>query len=107
MESSASGGTEIQSVPESHPSTRVYVGVAAVLAVITAVEVMVFYIEALRPVIVPALLALSAAKFTLVVGFFMHLKFDSKLFRALFAGPLIVAIAVLLAMLALYGVFTR
>ncbi len=89
----------------AHPTARTYVGVAAVLAVITAVEVMVFYIEAMKPVLVPVLLTLSAAKFSLVVGFFMHLRFDARLFRALFVGPLIVAVAVILAMLALYGVF--
>jgi cytochrome c oxidase subunit 4 len=60
--------------------------------------------EALRPVLVPILLTLSAAKFTMVVGFFMHLKFDSKLYRALFVGPLVVAIAVMMAMFLLYGV---
>ena len=75
------------------------------LADAPAVEVGVFYLESLQPVLVPILLALSAAKFTMVVGFFMHLKFDSRLYRALFVGPLIVAIAVMLAMFLLYGVF--
>ncbi|MDT8435111.1 MAG: cytochrome C oxidase subunit IV family protein [Gemmatimonadota bacterium] len=89
-----------------HASVRTYVGVAAILAVITAVEVMVFYIEALHPVLVPILLTLSAAKFVLVVGFFMHLKYDDRIFRGIFLGPLFVAVAVILAMLALYGVFT-
>ena len=81
----------------AHPSNRTYVLVAAILGVITAV--------ALRPALVPILLTLSAAKFTMVVGFFMHLKFDSRLYRALFVGPLIVAIAVMMAMFLLYGVF--
>ncbi|MCL7971360.1 MAG: cytochrome C oxidase subunit IV family protein [marine benthic group bacterium] len=89
----------------AHPSNRTYVLVAAILGVITAVEVGVFYVEALKPVLVPILLALSAAKFTLVVGFFMHLKFDSKLYRALFVGPFVVAVAVMLAMFLIYGVF--
>ena len=89
----------------AHPSNRTYVLVAAILGVITAVEVGVFYVDALKPVLVPILLTLSAAKFTLVVGFFMHLKFDSKLYRALFVGPLIVAVAVMMAMFLIYGVF--
>ena len=89
----------------AHPSNRTYVLVAAILGVITAVEVAVFYVEALKPVLVPILLVLSAAKFTMVVGFFMHLKFDSKLYRALFVGPLVVAVAVMLAMFLIYGVF--
>ena len=91
---------------QPHVSNRTYVLIAVVLAVITAVEVMVFYIEALRPLLVPLLLTLSAAKFLLVVGFFMHLKYDSKLLRGLFAGPLAVAAAIILGMMALFGVFT-
>ena len=79
--------------------------VAAILGVITAVEVAVFYIEILHPVLVPILLTLSATKFVLVVGFFMHLRFDARLYRALFVGPLLVAIAVIIAMFLLYGVF--
>lgn len=92
-------------VKHAHPSNRTYILIAAVLGVITAVEVGVFYMDALKPVLVPILLVLSAAKFTMVVGFFMHLKFDSKLYRALFVGPLVVAIAVMMAMFLLYGVF--
>jgi cytochrome c oxidase subunit 4 len=92
-------------VEHTHPSNGTYVVVAAILGLITAVEVGVFYLDALRPVLVPILLTLSAAKFTMVVGFFMHLKFDSKLYRALFVGPLIVAVAVMMAMFLLYGVF--
>ena len=91
-------------VEHAHPSNRTYILVAAILGLITAVEVGVFYMEALRPALVPILLTLSAAKFTMVVGFFMHLKFDSKLYRALFVGPLVVAIAVMMAMFLLYGV---
>ena len=90
----------------AHPSNRTYILVAAILGLITAVEVGVFYMDALEPVLVPILLVLSAAKFTMVVGFFMHLKFDSKLYRALFVGPLVVAIAVMMAMFLLYGVFS-
>ena len=91
---------------QPHTSNKTYVLVAVVLAVITAVEVMVFYVDALRPVIVPILISLSAAKFTLVASFFMHLKYDGKILRGLFAGPLLVAIAIIMAMMALYGAFT-
>ena len=89
-----------------HPNTRVYIGIAAILAVITAIEVMVFYVQALRPAIVPILLVLSATKFSLVVMFFMHLRFDSRVLTAIFLVPLLVAVALITAMLALYGVFT-
>lgn len=91
---------------EPHTSNRTYVLIAVVLAVVTAVEVMVFYIEALRPLLVPILLTLSAAKFFLVVGFFMHLKYDGNVLRGVFVGSLAVAASIIVAMMAIYGVFT-
>lgn len=91
---------------EVHASNRTYVGVAAVLAVLTALEVMVFYVPALKPVLIPILIVLMLAKFALVVMFFMHLKYDSKVLTGLFTGPLVVSTAVVLAMIALYGFFT-
>jgi len=48
---------------------------------------------------------LSAAKFVLVVGFFMHLKYDTNILRGLFIGPLAIAVAIIVAMMALYGYF--
>jgi len=102
----AAHGHDAHGHGEPHVSNRTYVLIAVVLAVITAVEVMVFYIEALHPLLVPILLTLSAAKFLLVVGFFMHLKYDSPMLRGLFAGPLLVAAAIILGMMALFGVFT-
>lgn len=90
---------------EAHASNRTYVGVAVVLAVLTALEVMVFYIPALEGVLVPILMALMVVKFALVVMFFMHLKYDSQLLTGLFAGPLLIASAIVLAMIALYGWF--
>ena len=97
---------EDSTAQHEHPSVKTYLVVAAVLGIVTAVEVAIFYVEALHPVLVPLLLTLSAAKFTLVVGFFMHLKYDSNVFRGLFIGPLFVAVAIILAMLALFGVFS-
>ncbi len=90
---------------EPHASNRTYVVVAAILAVLTALEVAVFYIPALEPVLVPLLVLMMIAKFALVVMFFMHLKYDDPLFSGLFTGPLAVSTAVALALLALYGTF--
>ena len=51
------------------------------------------------------LLIMSALKFAIVVAFYMHLKYDHKLFRALFTGPLIIAMATLISLLFLFGKF--
>lgn len=85
----------------AHPNALRYVQIAAILAVLTAFEVAVYYSKELHPILVPILLTLSAFKFALVVLFYMHLKFDSRIFGALFtlgmfiAGSVIVALTVL------------
>ncbi len=89
-----------------HPSTGTYVAVAAVLTVITLVEVGVFYIPAFQSVLAPVLLILSGTKFALVVMFFMHLKTDHKLFTAVFTRPVLLAVAVIIALLFLLGAFS-
>ena len=86
----------------AHPRAGEYVRIAVILALITMVEVLVYYQESLRPVIVPVLLVLSAIKFSLVALFFMHLKFDNRLFSTIFTGPLVLAFAVLMALLTIF-----
>jgi cytochrome c oxidase subunit 4 len=51
------------------------------------------------PFFVPQLLIMSAAKFIIVVMFYMHLKYDHRLFKAVFTGPLIIAMATLISLL--------
>ena len=89
----------------SHPTASTYVVIAAILAVVTAIEVAVYYIDALSSILVPVLLVLSAGKFVMVVGYFMHLKFDSRLFTVFFVGGFLLAAAILLAFLALFDNF--
>lgn len=89
----------------AHPGAKQYLGIAVILTVVTAIEVAVFYIPQLHPVLVPTLLILSTLKFALVVMFYMHLKFDHKLFSWLFVMPLLLATAVILALMKLFGVF--
>jgi cytochrome c oxidase subunit 4 len=92
---------------DSHhgPTTRTYLVVAAVLTVITAAEVWIFYVEAIKSsaAFVPTLLILSAVKFFTVVGFYMHLKYDHKIFRAVFGGPFLIAVSTIVAFLFLFG----
>jgi cytochrome c oxidase subunit 4 len=84
-----------------HASNQTYVRIAIILSIITIVEVAIWYLPSVRGVLVPALLILSLAKFVMVVGFFMHLKFDSRLFRLMFAAGLVVTLSVYLALLAM------
>ncbi len=73
-----------ETVARPHPTPRDYWLIAALLAVITGVEVAIAYIDALDSIVAPALILLSAAKFALVVGWFMHLRYDPKRYRRLF-----------------------
>jgi len=83
----------------------VYLRVAAVLVILTVIEVGVFYVPAFHPVLVPTLLILSAVKFTLVVMFYMHLKMDSRFFTFLFGGPLLLAMVMTMGLMFLFGAF--
>ena len=51
------------------------------------------------------LVLLSGAKFALVVMFYMHLKYDARLFSGLFVGGLALAISVSFALMALLHFF--
>jgi cytochrome c oxidase subunit IV len=89
-----------------HPTWREYKWVALILTLITVAEVWVYYTSIKdTPVFVPLLLIMSAVKFAIVVAFYMHLKYDHKIFRALFTGPLMIAISTLIALLFLFGKF--
>lgn len=89
----------------THPGTMVYIIVAVFLTVLTAMEVTVFYVHALRPVLLPVLLSLSAVKFALVAMFYMHLKFDSRGYSAIFVGQLIFAAGLIIALSLLFAGF--
>jgi cytochrome c oxidase subunit IV len=86
---------------EAHvgPGPAEYIQIGIILGAITAVEVAVYYVDALSSALVPILIVLSAAKFALVVLWFMHLRFDNKLFSTLFTGGLFLAFAVFAVLL--------
>lgn len=100
-------GTEAQGATghTGHPTPFTYFKVAMTLSIITAIEVGIFYIEDLGKGIIPVLVVLSTAKFALVAMFYMHLRYDSRIFTALFVGGLALAISVTLAVLGLFQFF--
>ena len=88
-----------------HPTARTYWIVGIILTVITVAEVWAYYIPAFvaSHYFIPSLLIMSAVKFATVVMFYMHLKYDHRLFRALFTGPFIVAALSLIGLMFLFG----
>ncbi|CAA9566592.1 MAG: hypothetical protein AVDCRST_MAG49-3114 [uncultured Thermomicrobiales bacterium] len=85
-----------------HPGESVYTRVVLVLALITIVEVAIYYVEQLSDVLVPILVTLSAIKFVGVVGWFMHLKFDDKRFLWIFIIGLVIAVSCMAAVFAMF-----
>jgi len=90
----------------AHPSDRSYVGIAVVLAALTALEVATYYVEEqLGGLLVPALMVMMVVKFALVVAWFMHLRFDSNLFTRVFVSGLVLAVGVYAAALLTFRFF--
>ena len=92
-------------IEKEHPTWSTYWKVALILTLITVVEVWIYYVPAITSsrLFVPALLIMSAVKFVTVVLFYMHLRYDHKLFRALFTGPLLIAAFTLVGLMFLFG----
>ena len=89
---------------EHHPSPRKYVAVAVILAIVTAIEVGAYYITGLSDTVLSvALLLMMVVKFAMVALWFMHLRFDSRLFRRLFITGIILAMAIYTVVLVSFG----
>ena len=93
---------DAQDHTSGHPTWRTYVVIGFILTAITGVEVALFYIEAVANYLVALLLVLSAAKFIIVVLFYMHLKFDSRIFGRVFFAPLFLAMLVVMGLIILF-----
>ena len=92
-------------VHTGHPTPLTYFKVAVTLVIITAVEVGIFYVEGLGYGIIPVLAILSIVKLALVAMFYMHLRYDSRLFSTLFVSGFTLSILVSFALLGLFKWF--
>lgn len=84
-----------------HPSDRKYVNIALILGVITAAEVGTYFFEMSTTALVLVLFPMMIAKFAIVTGYFMHLKYDNPLFKRVFVFGLVLAVVVF--MIALFA----
>ena len=76
-----------------HPTPKQYVQIAIILGILTAVEVTLYYTESIFGVFTDSLLVvLAISKFVIVVGWFMHLRFENKLVNRFFMGGMILAL---------------
>ncbi|PKB63614.1 MAG: hypothetical protein BZY80_06315 [SAR202 cluster bacterium Io17-Chloro-G2] len=90
-----------------HPTFKQYVLVATILFAITIVEFLLIWpragvVDSLGYSKIPLLAILSAIKFAIVIAFYMHLKFDHRLFTWVFLAGLFLAFGVGVALLTLF-----
>jgi len=90
-----------------HPTIGQYWKIAALLAGLTAIEVALFYLDDaldLGGINTTLLILLALLKFVIVVGWFMHLRFDTPLLNRFFAGGFILALSLYAVVLADLGI---
>ena len=90
-----------------HPTFRQYVLIATILFAITIVEFLLIWdrakvVEYLGASKIPLLIFLSAIKFAIVIAYYMHLKFDHRLFTQVFLAGLFLSFGVAIAVLGLF-----
>ncbi len=92
----AAAGLQVQPAHDAHahPSPLKYVGVAAILAAVTGIEVALYYLDMADKLLVALLMGLAFIKFAMVAAYFMHLKFDGRLLRRLFITGIMLAAGV-------------
>ena len=81
-----------------------YIRIALILAAMTALEVSTYYVD-FGWLFMPALMIMMVIKFVMVVSYFMHLKFDSKVFSLMFYTGLGLAVSVYAVALATFKFF--
>jgi len=92
-------------VEEHYPDEWQYIKVALILFAITLCEVAIYYVSGAMRAVITLMAIMMIAKFAIVALYFMHLRFDSKLFRRLFVAGIILAIFVYMIVLSTLHVF--
>ncbi|HET7321028.1 MAG TPA: cytochrome C oxidase subunit IV family protein [Longimicrobiaceae bacterium] len=103
----SSSTREVMHDQHTHPvhGTAIYWWIGILLTLVTGGEILCYYFETqLGGWVTPMILVLSAIKFALVVMFYMHLKYDSKVFTGVFLFPATLATLAICGMTILYHV---
>ena len=83
----------------AHPSDWLYIKVGIVLFFVTGLEVATYALGMKGVALVIVLFPMMIFKFGVVAAYFMHLKFDSKLFRRFFITGIVLAVSVYMIVL--------
>ena len=92
-----------------HPTDLLYIKVAAILAILTGVEVFTYFksVFSFGRVLMPMLIVLMGVKFYLIAAYFMHLKFEQKILRRAFTTGIVLATFVYVIALLAFKFFTK
>jgi cytochrome c oxidase subunit 4 len=97
--------SKLETRPENQPEiiqqapSRPYLAVFIALAVLTFLELGVTYLNLPR---IPLLVPLALIKASLVAMFYMHLKYDRKIFSLMFVFGLIFGIGLIFSLIFLF-----
>ena len=92
---------EAQAHDHHGPTDREYVKIAAILSILTAIEVATYFVD-MGDALVPTLMVLMVVKFFMVAAWFMHLRFDDSILSKIFITGLVLATGVYLAALSAF-----
>jgi cytochrome c oxidase subunit IV len=99
---------EIVHDQHTHPGWKFYAVIGVILLAFTALEVVGYIGETKNwyssGAAAAIILILSAVKFFSVVAYYMHLKFDNKLFTGIFVFPALLGCLVIGGMILLFHV---
>jgi len=99
---------EIVHDQHTHPGWQFYAVIGVILLVFTALEILGYVGETRgwysSGAAAAIILVLSAVKFFSVVAYYMHLKFDNKLFTGIFVFPALLGCLVIGGMILLFHV---
>lgn len=89
---------------QDHVRDLIYVKVAVVLAVLTGLETSTYWVD-LGSAHTPLLLIMMVLKFALVIMYFMHLKFDSRMFGVMFYVGLLLTLTTMGGAILTFAIF--
>jgi cytochrome c oxidase subunit 4 len=94
-------------LPARHqgPTAKEYVRVFLILAVLTGIEVWISYSDITRWLLITMLWVAALIKFSMVVSYFMHLKYDDRRYARFFVMGLAGAGTLYLVVLLMAKVF--
>ena len=102
-----SRGAGVSRQPAPHHKHPPYVTVAVWLLVVTIAEVVWALLPINDLIMVPVLLIMMALKALGVVGWYMHLKSDSRVFTLLASGPFLISVGLIIVLFTLFGGFAE